>query len=119
MRAFHKKFYVPSNLYLIICGSIPRDELFEVLFKFEDTILAKGALPPAIDPPPWSAPVPDLEKSDDLRVDFGANDETTGVARIGYRICEGHNVYELSALQMLGKELSIGLVFSYTQFVLD
>ena len=85
-----------------MCGTIPRDELLAVLFKFEDSILAKGPLPPPIEPAPWSSPVPPLEESKDIRIEFGADDETTGMARIGYMICEGHNLYEILALDILG-----------------
>ena len=102
VRAYHKKYYIPSNLYVIVCGTIPRDALLEVLFKFEDSILAKGPLPSPIVPPPWSSPVALLEESKDIRIEFGTDDESTGMAKIGYMTCEGNNLYQVLALDILG-----------------
>ena len=85
-----------------MCGSIPKAELLDVLYKFEDSILSKGPLPPVIEPPPWSTPVPELKHSKDIRIEFGADDESTGMTKIAFNVCEGHNLYELLALEVLG-----------------
>ena len=46
VRQYHRSYYRPDNLCLIIAGSMDPAELLAKLDKFEDKIVSKGELPP-------------------------------------------------------------------------
>jgi predicted Zn-dependent peptidase len=41
VRSYHKEFYRPENLTLIIVGQVKPDEVFEALVTVEDKIISK------------------------------------------------------------------------------
>jgi len=41
VRDYHRSFYRPDNLSLIVVGQVEADQLFEALVHFEDKIVSK------------------------------------------------------------------------------
>ena len=44
VRAYHKSFYRPDNLALIVVGQVEADQLFEALNPLEEKIISKVSL---------------------------------------------------------------------------
>jgi Zn-dependent M16 (insulinase) family peptidase len=44
VRSYHKEFYRPENLTLIIAGQVKPDEVFQALTTVEDKIISKVLL---------------------------------------------------------------------------
>jgi len=61
VRRYHSEYYRPSNLFLLVTGSMPLEELLEVVGKvdqeYEEAQQAKKATGPGADKRPWSRPV--------------------------------------------------------------
>ncbi len=76
MRKYHKTYYRPDNLCIIITGQVDVQKVFATLRPVEEKILRKGALPPM--QRPWTSPVPPFVKSVDQEIEFPAEDDTTG-----------------------------------------
>lgn len=77
VREYHKAYYRPDNLCLIVTGSIDEDALFRTLSLFETSrILPKGQLPQMMRP--WSSALPDFTASVTQEVKFPTEDEETG-----------------------------------------
>ncbi|KAA0193136.1 hypothetical protein HAZT_HAZT010927 [Hyalella azteca] len=83
IRAYHREFYRPENLHLIITGQVEASKLFEVLIKFEESILAKGPRPPFTRP--WQRPVAPLMASVRKEVVYPSNTEDNGRVLVAWR----------------------------------
>eukprot|EP01119_Soliformovum_irregulare_P011911 TRINITY_DN3047_c0_g1_i2.p1 TRINITY_DN3047_c0_g1~~TRINITY_DN3047_c0_g1_i2.p1 ORF type:complete len:1020 (-),score=257.93 TRINITY_DN3047_c0_g1_i2:13-2829(-) len=84
VREYHKSYYRPDNLYLIISGKIDAPELFQVLAKYEnERILPKGPLPAMTRP--WMSAVPPYPDSLQEIVPFPTDDEESGNVIIAWR----------------------------------
>lgn len=83
VRNYHKEFYRPDNLTLIITGQVEDNEVFKVLKPFEEKILSKGELCPF--QRPWQSPVPELTQSHDILVPFPCDEEDNGLVYVGWR----------------------------------
>lgn len=46
VRAYHRSFYRPDNLCLVVAGQVEQERLFSVLAGVEAKIAKKGPLPP-------------------------------------------------------------------------
>jgi hypothetical protein len=110
---YHKAFYRPDNLCLIINGKIQPEQVFPVLGAFEDKIVSKvraAELTPFIITcgtalrltrpglnlhgmqgqlssmeRPWSSAVPPFETTAEVEIPFPADDEEIGEAMVGWR----------------------------------
>lgn len=83
IKEFHKKFYRPENLTLIIGGQVDPNEVFEALVPIEKKILSKGELPPWTRP--WKTPLEPLDETKTLTIFYPDDDETNGMVAMGYR----------------------------------
>lgn len=83
VRAYHKQFYRPDNLTVIITGQVKPEELFKVLQTFEELIASKGTLPPFEQP--WLSPIAPLTESKDLKVLYPSDEEDCGIVHVAYR----------------------------------
>jgi Zn-dependent M16 (insulinase) family peptidase len=84
VRDYHKSYYRPDNLCLIITGKVDHAKLLKVLEPVEANILSKPT-PPAMKRP-WveSGPVPKLAKTVEETVLFPDEDESMGEIMISW-----------------------------------
>ena len=85
IRDFHKQFYRPDNLCLVITGIVDQHDLLAALEKVEQKILSKGPLVPT--KRPWldsQKPGP-LVESVTRVVDFPDEEESVGSVMIAWR----------------------------------
>lgn len=83
VRSYHREFYRPENLTLIIAGQVKPDEVFQALTTIEDKIILKGNRGPFTRP--WQSPVPRLQESVDLKVPYPCDEEDNGMVYVAWR----------------------------------
>nr|CAD7430731.1 unnamed protein product [Timema monikensis] len=83
VREYHKKFYRPENLTLIITGQVKPEEVFRALQTVEDKIVLKGVRDAFTRP--WQSSVPPLLDSVDLEVPYPCDEEDHGMVYVGWR----------------------------------
>lgn len=83
IRNYHKHFYRPDNLTLIITGKVDLNEIFKALKPVEDKIISKGPLEPF--ERPWQSPVPPFTKSVNSLILYPNDSEDNGMVYIGWR----------------------------------
>jgi len=96
---YHKDFYRPDNLCVIIVGQVDHEEIFESLKDFDEKISAKGPLPPMTRP--WTSKVAPLEESVNKLVEYGADDEDSGMLTVSWRAPKSKDLYPMTALGIL------------------
>ncbi|XP_039278670.1 uncharacterized protein C05D11.1 [Nilaparvata lugens] len=105
VRAFHKQFYRPENLTLIICGQVKAEDVFKSLEAFEKKVESKGPRGPFTRP--WQSPVEPLTESFDVEKLYASDREDNGLVYVGVR---GPSVvkdlYTFRALNLLLKYLT-------------
>ncbi|AMD20944.1 HEL337Wp [Eremothecium sinecaudum] len=79
IREFYAKMYSPENMYLIICGNVPADELLEVMEQFDAELpkFDKKRVRPFIDSPNSQIPEKRTEIVESI-VEFPELDESRG-----------------------------------------
>ncbi|KAI8973781.1 Metalloenzyme, LuxS/M16 peptidase-like protein [Mycotypha africana] len=84
IRNYHKSYYRPDNLCLIITGKVDKDELLQTLEPVEESILKKGPL--AEMQRPWieTGDFPNLQKNIEETVLFADEDESMGTILIAW-----------------------------------
>jgi len=80
---YHKEFYRPENLGVVITGQVDVQEVLDTVSKYEDRILTKGDREPFLRP--WSGEVPKLELDKDLTVPYPADEEDNGMVYVAWR----------------------------------
>ncbi|XP_043257873.1 uncharacterized protein C05D11.1-like [Colletes gigas] len=83
VKEYHKEFYRPENLTLVIVGQIQHDDVFKALQPLEQKIISKGNR--GSFKKPWQSPVPPLTESVDLDVYYPCDDEDNGVVNVAWR----------------------------------
>ncbi|EEB10863.1 conserved hypothetical protein [Pediculus humanus corporis] len=102
---FHRQFYRPENLTLIITGQIDEKNLFDSLEPVENKIISKGTLAPF--QRPWQNPIPPFSKSVDSLILYPNDLEDNGIVNIGWRGPSAvHLYYEMSACSTLLRYLT-------------
>ncbi|KAG5896523.1 hypothetical protein JTB14_020496 [Gonioctena quinquepunctata] len=106
VRNYHKEFYRPENLKIIITGQVKPHEVFKALEKLEEKIISKGVTEPF--QRPWQNPVPPLsEGSKDLVIKYPTDDETNGLFCIAWRGASSvKDLYSVTATILLLKYLT-------------
>jgi Zn-dependent M16 (insulinase) family peptidase len=104
VRQYHKEYYRPDNLCLIITGQVEAENLFKAIQPFEEKILQKGALPPMACP--WSSPVPPFSDAVEQLVQFPSDDTSTGLIRFGWRGPLATDHVGLASVQVLWEYLT-------------
>ncbi|XP_071830473.1 uncharacterized protein C05D11.1-like [Apostichopus japonicus] len=99
VRDYHKSFYRPDNLCLVITGQVSAEEVFKALDPFEDKIVSKGSLPPHTRP--WMSAVPPLEAPIDQVVPYPSDDESNGLVYAAWRGPQAKDLYGMSAVSVL------------------
>ncbi|KAG8742736.1 hypothetical protein FRC12_015287 [Ceratobasidium sp. 428] len=114
IRDYHKSYYVPHNLCLIVSGKLKTQELLHVLqTKVEPSILAHG---PAQGPKPagWKRPFvetassrqPNLKGVTRATIDFPEQDESAGEVGVSFQGPPPTEFTELKAMELLGLYLT-------------
>lgn len=84
VRQYHKSYYRPDNLCLIITGKVDKDELLKALEPVEEFIIKKGPLPEMQRPWVSTGDFPNLEKNIEDTVLFADEDESMGTLLIAW-----------------------------------
>jgi len=103
---YHKTFYRPDGICLIVVGDVDPADLFETLHPVMDKVAAKGALPPK--QRAWETPAKPLVAPKNAEVLFPSEDESTGIVRMAWSALEysQDNFYKGTALEVLGEYLT-------------
>ncbi|KAK3910629.1 hypothetical protein KUF71_020443 [Frankliniella fusca] len=83
VRNYHKKYYRPENLTLIIAGQVKPEDVFAALAPIESKIVSKGDRGPF--EKPWQSPVPEFLASVDKEVPYPCDEEDNGMVFVGWR----------------------------------
>ncbi|RIA89814.1 Metalloenzyme, LuxS/M16 peptidase-like protein [Glomus cerebriforme] len=106
IRQYHKDYYRPDNLCLIITGRISYDELLKTLDPIDERIAKKNSIQIQKRPFVDSAPIPLLEKSIQEEVEFPDEDESMGQLEISWLGPLINEFLEIKALEVLHEYLS-------------
>lgn len=107
VRNYHKAFYRPENLVLVITGQVKAAEVFKALQSVEETILAKSPSTPVPFKRPWQIPVPPVAESTDQLVPYPCEEEEKGMVWLAWRgPSSNYQLYDVSALMMLMEYLT-------------
>ncbi|KAI8354385.1 Metalloenzyme, LuxS/M16 peptidase-like protein [Mortierella sp. GBAus27b] len=82
IRQYHRDYYRPDNLCLIISGQVDHNKLLEALGPVEERIISKGPLPPMKRPWVDSPQAPLLSETTKTTVTFPSEDEDMGEVAI-------------------------------------
>lgn len=83
VRAYHKNFYRPENLCVIVAGSVSPAEVLKALEPFEKKILSKGPRKPFSRP--WQKPVPAISGSLETVVLYPCDENDHGLVYLAFR----------------------------------
>lgn len=83
VRNYHKEFYRPENLKVIITGQVKPEDVFKALAALEEKIVSKGERTPFTRP--WLNPVPPLPESLDQEVNYPCDEESNGIVSVSWR----------------------------------
>ncbi|CEO99316.1 unnamed protein product (mitochondrion) [Plasmodiophora brassicae] len=103
IRQYHRAYYRPENLCLIITGPVNRDRLWRALEPFEKKVIAKGPRDPY--ERPWMAPVPALATAEEI-VEFPTDDESMGSVHIAFHGPTWSALKEKTVLSLLWQYLT-------------
>ncbi|XP_064646790.1 uncharacterized protein C05D11.1-like [Lineus longissimus] len=101
---YHKEFYRPENLCLVITGQVKAEDVFEALKTFEDKIEKKGERSPHVRP--WQSSVPPLESSEEKYVHYPSDDEDHGIVITAWRGPMAKDQFKMTALMVLMEYLT-------------
>lgn len=105
VRNYHKQFYRPDNLTVLITGQVTIDEVAKVLAPLEERILRDGPREPM--ERPWTTPVAPLTASQNVRIIYPSDDEDAGLVTVAWRgpLCTVDNL-KLTACSVLLRYLA-------------
>jgi Zn-dependent M16 (insulinase) family peptidase len=87
VRAYHKKFYRPENLYITVTGNVEGKQVFAALDSVERKILSKRTNNE--EEPyerPFQKPLEKVEKDVTATVQYPSKDEKFGSVSMGWRL---------------------------------
>jgi len=103
--AYHKDFYRPENLGIVITGQVKVEEVLTALDSVERKILSKGDREPFLRP--WSGSVPKLEVGREITVPYPADEEDNGLVHVAWRGPSAvANLYKMFATMILMEYLT-------------
>jgi Zn-dependent M16 (insulinase) family peptidase len=117
VREYHRSFYRPQNLCLIITGKVDHEELFSVLGRFQDSLKKNSPATPI--PRPWTSVVPSLDTSVTTQVEFPTDDEETGSATIAWRTTAFNYFEHQTAIDILFEYLTKGALSPLQQQLVE
>ncbi|CAN7993566.1 unnamed protein product [Ixodes hexagonus] len=99
VKAYHKSFYRPENLCIIVTGSVAPAEVLKAIEPVEAKILTKGSRKPFVRP--WQTAVPPLGSKLDLVVPYPCDDDDHGLVYVAYRGPSLKSYQDIAALLVL------------------
>lgn len=114
---YHRMFYQPENLCLLITGQVKPEDVFKRIQSFEDKIVSKGQRPPHVRP--WQMAVPELKDSVKTKIQFPSDDEETGLVLIGYRGPKATDTYLIEAIKIIMTYLTDSPVATLQQILVE
>lgn len=103
IRNYHRAFYRPENLHIIITGMVGAEQVFQALEPIEQKIMSKGNRGPFTRP--WQTPVPPLQESVDELVLYPSDSEDTGLVLVAWR--------GPSAVEEISELMSMSVLMEY------
>ncbi|KRT80126.1 Peptidase [Oryctes borbonicus] len=83
VKTYHKEFYRPENLKIIITGQVKPEDVFKALEPLEMKIRSKGDRGPFTRP--WQNPCPPVESSENVIIKYPSDDEKNGIFSAAWR----------------------------------
>ncbi|XP_020287476.1 uncharacterized protein C05D11.1-like, partial [Pseudomyrmex gracilis] len=100
VKQFHRKFYRPENLTILITGKIIHSHIFQALLSLEQKIMSKKRND--IFERPWQNPIESFKKSAEVEVIFPSEDANYGEVHVAWRGPSAiTQVYEYTTCQAL------------------
>ncbi|CDS09692.1 hypothetical protein LRAMOSA02369 [Lichtheimia ramosa] len=106
IRGYHRDYYRPDNLCLVITGTVDHDRVLQALDPVERNILSKGPLPPMQRPWISTGDFPNLSKNVEEVVLFPDEDESMGTVLIAWNGPMCHDHLQIKALEVLNVYLT-------------
>ncbi|KAI8097852.1 Metalloenzyme, LuxS/M16 peptidase-like protein [Gilbertella persicaria] len=106
IRDYHKSYYRPDNLCLIVTGTVDKEELLKALEPVEESILSKGPLPEMQRPWVNTGDFPNLEKNVEETVLFADEDESMGSVLIAWNGPMCNDYLQQKELEVLNEYLT-------------
>ncbi|KAI7895483.1 Metalloenzyme, LuxS/M16 peptidase-like protein [Mucor mucedo] len=106
IRDYHKSYYRPDNLCLIITGKVDKDDLLKALEPVEESIIKKGPLPEMQRPWISTGDFPDLKEDITETVFFADEDESMGSVLLAWNGPMCHNYLAQKELEVLNVYLT-------------
>ncbi|KAL3870529.1 hypothetical protein ACJMK2_038583 [Sinanodonta woodiana] len=97
--AYHKAFYRPENISVIITGHVEPNKVFAALQPLEEKIVSKGPLPPFSRP--WQSQVPPLEVSVIKTLPYPSDNESHGMVKVAWRGPKAKEQFTFTSLCVL------------------
>ncbi|XP_011314165.1 uncharacterized protein C05D11.1 [Fopius arisanus] len=105
VKAFHKEYYRPENLTIILTGQVQHAEVFKALRPLEDKIISRGSGGPF--QRPWQSAVPPFPADTEQDILYPCDDEDNGLVSAGWRGPSGvSELYDLTGCSLLLKYLT-------------
>ncbi|CAJ0749263.1 9193_t:CDS:10 [Entrophospora sp. SA101] len=101
---YHRDYYRPDNLCLLLIGNVEEDKLLKTLDIADGRIAKKGPLPPHKRPFVDSPKPPPLKKTIKEILEFPEDDESMGHVSILWKGPEFSNFFEIKALEVLNDD---------------
>lgn len=102
VRAYHKQFYRPENLYITVTGNIKSEQIFDALRPVEEKILRKRKSESELEPyvKPFQTKLDPLTEDVTVRTEYPSKDERFGSVTMGWRM-KGQLYEAMPSIQVL------------------
>jgi len=100
VRNYHRKYYRPDNMRVIVTGKVNEDEVLSALSEIETKIIQKNIEYES--ERPWASVVPAFTQDQEKRVEFPSDEEDGGaIVSISWRSCAWSDFLQRNALYVL------------------
>uniref|UniRef100_A0A8C4QG71 Peptidase M16 C-terminal domain-containing protein n=1 Tax=Eptatretus burgeri TaxID=7764 RepID=A0A8C4QG71_EPTBU len=101
---YHRQFYRPDNLCLIITGQVEPAKVFQAMDGIERKFQRNDPMPAHVRP--WLSPVPEFVASLQKLVLYPSDDESTGIVTLCWRGPMAKELFEMTAIGTLMEYLT-------------
>uniref|UniRef100_A0A0B7A9G7 Presequence protease, mitochondrial n=1 Tax=Arion vulgaris TaxID=1028688 RepID=A0A0B7A9G7_9EUPU len=108
VKKYHKDFYRPENICLIVCGMVKPEDIFKALYPVEKKIMSKSSRSEFLRP--WQSPVPPLTETVKETVLYPSEEDDYGMCHIGFRGPKSQALYEHLCLSILTDYLDVSAI---------
>ncbi|XP_064477916.1 uncharacterized protein C05D11.1-like [Ornithodoros turicata] len=117
VRTYHRAFYRPENLCIVVTGNVTATELFTAIEPMELKIIRKGSRTPFIRP--WQDTVPPLAAGVDMVVKYPSDIVGHGVVYVAFRGPMVQNLQDIAALIILQDYLTSSSVSPLRKYLVE